>query len=121
MVVVVDRIAAKLRLSDIPVQEQSGLPTRESADFARRIMADKALVTELAGKVARLFSRHGLVMEAGKTYVFVPLVYEQPVFAGAAFAPQLIASAADGPLGVGDWVNPIDGVMPPMLHRVVHR
>lgn len=111
----------KLRLSDIPVQEQSGLPTRESADFARRIMADKALVTELAGKVARLFSRHGLVMEAGKTYVFTPLVYEQPVFAGAAFAPQLIASAADGPLGVGDWVNPIDGVMPPMLHRVVHR
>jgi hypothetical protein len=110
-----------LRLSDIPVQQQSGLPTGESADFALRIMADKALVTALAGKIARLFSRHGLVMEAGKTYVFTPLVYEQPVFAGAAFAPQLIASAAHGFHGVGDWINPIDGIMTPELHRVVHR
>jgi hypothetical protein len=111
----------RLRISDIPVQEQSGLPTSGSEDFARRIMADKALVTELSGKVARLFSRYGLVMEASKTYVFTPLVYEQPVFAGSAFVPQLIESAAHAPRGAVEWVNPINGIMPPELHRVVHR
>ena len=111
----------RLRLSNIPVEEQSGLPTRESADFARCIMADKALVMELSGKVARLFSRYGLVMEAGKTYVFTPLVYEQPVFVGSVFAPQLIESAAHAPHGAVEWINPIDGIVPPELHRVVHR
>ena len=110
----------RLRLSDIPVEEQTGLPTRESADFAHRIMADKSLLTELSGKIARLFSKHGLVLEAGKTYVFTPVVYEQPVFAGAAFAPQLIASAAHPARAVHGWVNPIDGVVPPYLHQVLH-
>lgn len=110
----------RLRLSDIPVAEQTGLPTRESADFAHRIMADKSLVAELSGKVARLFSKHGLVLEAGKTYVFTPVVYEQPVFAGAAFTPQLIDSASHPAHGAHGWINPIDGVVPPYLHQVLH-
>lgn len=108
------------RLSDIPVAEQTGLPTRESTDFARRIMADKTLVVQLSAKVARLFSKYGLVVKAGKTYVFAPVVYERPVFAGAAFAPQLIDSAADAARRTHGWVNPIDGVVPPYLHQVLH-
>ncbi len=108
------------RLSDVPVAEQTGLPTRESADFARRIMADKALVTRLSGGIERLFSKHGVAMEAGKTYVFAPVVYQRPVFAGEAFVPQLIDSAAETASGIGGWVNPIDGIMPPYLHQSVH-
>jgi hypothetical protein len=108
------------RLSDVPVAEQTGLPTRETADFARRIMADKALVTLLSNRIERLFSKHGMAMEAGKTYVFAPVVYQRPVFAGEAFVPQLIDSAADTASGIGGWVNPIDGVMPPYLHQSVH-
>ena len=108
------------RLSDIPVTEQTGLPTRESADFARRIMADKTLVAQLSAKVARLFSKYDLVLEAGKTYVFAPVVYERPVFTGAAFAPQLIDGPADRDRRTHGWVNPIDGVVPPYLHQVLH-
>jgi hypothetical protein len=108
------------RLSDVPVAEQTGLPTRESADFARRIMADRALVTQLSSTIERLFSKYGLVMEAGKTYVFAPAVYQRPVFAGEAFAPQLIDSAADTAGGRFGWVNPTDGVMPPYLHQLAH-
>ena len=106
-----------LRLSDIPVAEQTGLPTRESVDFAQRIMADKSLVTELSGKIAQLFSKHGLVFAARKTYVLTPVVYERPVFAGAAFVPQVIDSAAHRTHG---WVNPVDGVVPPYLHQILH-
>lgn len=108
------------RLSDVPVAEQTGLPTRESADFARRIMADKALVTQLSSRIERLFSKHGVSMEAGKTYVFAPAVYKRPVFTGEAFVPQLIDSAADTAGGIEGWVNPVDGVMPPYLHQSVH-
>jgi hypothetical protein len=108
------------RLSDIPVAEQTELPTRESADFARRIMADKMLVTQLSTMIERLFSKYGLVMETGKTYVFAPVVYPRPVFEGEAFVPQLIDSAADTVGMMHGWVNPIDGVMPPYLHQLVH-
>jgi hypothetical protein len=108
------------RLSDIPVAEQTELPTRESADFARRIMADKMLVTQLSTMIERLFSKYGLVMETGKTYVFAPVVYPRPVFEGEVFVPQLIDSAADTVGMMHGWVNPIDGVMPPYLHQLVH-
>jgi hypothetical protein len=108
------------RLSDIPLAEQTGLPTRESADFARRIMADKRLVAQLSARIARLFSKYGLVVEAGKIYVFAPVVYERPVFAGAAFAPQLIDGPSDRAQRTHGWVNPIDGVVPPYLHQVLH-
>lgn len=47
--------------------------------------------------------------------------YERPEFAGSVFAPQLIESAAHTPHGVAGWINPIDGIVPPELHRVVHR
>jgi len=107
----------RIRLSDTPIAEQTGLPVRESLEFAQRLMADKALITELSEKIGELFARHGLVMQAGKTYVFTPVVYEEPVFTNALFCPQVVDSAARGGREIPRWVNPIDGVMPPYLHQ----
>jgi hypothetical protein len=109
------------RLSDIPVAQQTGLPTRESADFARRIMADKALLTQLSTTIQRLFSKHGLVMEAGMEYLFTPIVYKRPLFKGETFLPRLIDGTAITANGAPGWINPVDGVMPPYLHQQLYQ
>jgi hypothetical protein len=110
----------QIRLSDIPVADQTGLPVRESLEFAHRLMADQALITDLSTKLTELFAKHGLVMQAGKTYVFTPVVYEEPVFTTALFCPQVVDSAARRGRRLSRWVNPIDGVMPPILHQAAH-
>jgi hypothetical protein len=96
-------------------------PIGNTADLMRRLLGDKALLSQLSTAIQRLFSKDGLVMEAGLGYLFTPVVYKRPLFKGETFAPRLIDGAAITASEAPGWINPVDGVMPPYLHQQRYR
>jgi hypothetical protein len=96
-------------------------PIGNTVDLMRRLLGDKALLTQLSTTIQRLFSKHGLVMEAGMEYLFTPIVYKRPLFKGETFLPRLIDGTAITANGAPGWINPVDGVMPPYLHQQLYQ
>lgn len=111
----------RLRIMDMTATE-GATPVHAGAALAYRIMADKALVGELARRVGTVLARHDLVLAPGMAYSFIPLVYRRPIFAGEvtamhAAAPQVFDRA--GRASAAGWVTPLDGIPPPDLLKAL--
>lgn len=114
----------RLRLTDLP--ETAVAPVQDAANLGYRIMADRASLSALARQIGAVLARYGVVLAPGMAYSFVPVVYPRPLFAGEALIPRAAAprvldraGAPTGPLQVGGWVNPLDGIPPPELLRTL--